>query len=248
MAKPSVNPKLFQGQNIKTLKHDDYLILLKKDSDCLKNIIKQFFKPRIREDLSKDIIIWKNKDKTTSCALKSYLETDEGKLLKDYSEKKAPYIQVYSPIQIESWNPEKTIKNNGYYIGSIDLFVSVKVYYKKGLLIDKEQSWIWDYSDDVGEYLSGWKQKQFIFEFKPNINSYSEVIRQIKVYSSYLNSDIIPICITESDTSKFKEIFESQGIYIFNLQEIITNHDKNKENFKEEINKNVVEYRKNDNK
>ena len=220
MAKPSINPKLFEGQKICSLKHDDYLILLKKDSDCLKNILKQFFKLKINKELSKDIIIWKNKDNTSSCALKSYLETDEGKSVKDYSEKKAPYIEVpINSIQIESWSPERTIKNNGYYIGSVDLSVVAKVSYKRGLLIDKEQSWIWDYFNH-GEAT---EIKEFLFEFKPNINSYSEVIRQIKVYSSYLERGVIPICITESDISKFKEIFESQGIYIFNINEIENN-------------------------
>jgi len=217
MAKPSINPKLFEGQKICSLKHDDYLILLKKDSDYLKNIIRQFFKLRINKELSKDIIVWTDENKTSSCALKSYLETDEGKSVKDYSEKKAQYIEIpHKTIEIESWNPERTIKNNGYYIGSIDLSVVARVSYTSGLLIDKEQSWIWDYFNK-GKKI---ERKEFIFEFKPKINSYSEVIRQIKVYSSYLERDVIPICITESDTSKFREIFESQGIYIFNINEL----------------------------
>jgi hypothetical protein len=228
MAKPSINPKLFEGQKICSLKHDDYLILLKKDSDYLKNILKQFFKGRINKELSKDIIVWTNENQTSSCALKSYLETDEGKSVKDYSEKKALYIEIpYKSIEIKSWNPERTIKNNGYYIGSIDLSVVAEVSYTTGLLIDEERSWIWDYFNR-GKTI---ERKEFIFEFKPKINSYSEVIRQIKVYSSYLERDVIPICITESDTSKFKEIFESQGIYIFNINEL---EDKQNEGVKDD--------------
>jgi len=224
MAKPSINPKLFEGQKICSLKHDDYLILLKKDSDYLKHIIEQFFKLRRNKELDKEVIVWENENKTSSCALKSYLETEEGKSVKDYSEKKALYIEIplYNSIKIENWSPEATIKNKGYYIGSIDLRISAEINYKSGLLIDKEQSWIWDYFG-VGEKV---ERKEFIFEFKPKINSYSEVIRQIKVYSSYLERDVIPICITESDTSKFKEIFESQGIYIFNINEF----EKDKQN------------------
>ena len=215
MAKPSINPKLFEGQKICSLKHDDYLILLKKDSDYLKKIVKHFFKLKIEK--YQEIIIWKNENKTSSCAYKSYLQTEEGKIVKDYVEKKVPYIKIplYDSIQIEHWSPERTIKNNGYYIGSIDLSVIARIDYKIGLLIDKERNWIWEHNTTS-------ETKEFIFEFKPNINSYSEVIRQIKVYSSYLENDIIPICITESETSKFKEIFESQGIYIFNINEFET--------------------------
>jgi len=217
MTKPSINPKLFEGQRICSLKHDDYLILLKKDSDYLKNVIKQCLKTVVDKYFCEDVIIWINEGKSSSCALKSYLETDKGKLVKNYSEMKAPLIltPLYNSIKIESWNPEKTIKNKGYYIGSIDLFVSISISYKKGLLIDEKQSWVWDHP----EWGKREEYKEFIFEFKPKINSYSEVIRQIKVYSSYLGKNIIPICITESDTNKFKEIFESQGIYLFNIKE-----------------------------
>ncbi len=217
MVKPSISPKLFEGQEICSLKHDDYLILLKKDYSYLKEIIKQVFKLRRKRELDMDVIVWKDENKGV-CSLKSYLETDEGKLIKNYSEKKAPFVEIplYNSIKIKNWSPEHTIKNNGYYIGSIDLLIKVEMTYKKGLLINEEEGWIWDY------FKMGEKEEiyELIFEFKPNIKSYSEVIRQIKVYSSYLDSDIIPICITESDITKFKDIFESQGIYIFNLNEI----------------------------
>ena len=218
MAKPSINPKLFEGQEICNLKHDDYLILLKKDSNYLKYIINQSFKLEKNTILDKDVIVWENEDKTFSCALKSHLESEEGKLIKSYSEKKAQYVEIplRDSIEVTKWIPEMTIKNNGYYIGSIDLAIGVNISYKKGLLIDQKKKWIWDYYN----YGNQPSTKEFIFEFKPNIKSYSEVMRQIKVYSSYLAEHIIPICITESDITKFKEIFESQGIYIFNINEI----------------------------
>ena len=110
----------------------------------------------------------------------------------------------YDIISIGAWKPEFMIMNHNYYVGSIDLYVEVFGQYK---------------NEDNKQFF------KFIIEIKPNIKSHSEAIRQINVYREYLkkidNSPRIRIAccvITYSNISKFKDIFESQGIELIQLK------------------------------
>lgn len=105
-------------------------------------------------------------------------------------------------IQINKWFPEKEIINKGYYIGSVDLYVETRVEYQ--------------YS---GERKTQTKTEDMdiVFEFKPQIKSFSEVLRQVNVYNNYFPRAKF-IVVTYSDIEKFKDCFESQGISIIKLE------------------------------
>ena len=109
-------------------------------------------------------------------------------------EKDNKFFGEKDEFEIQEWEPEKAIVNNNYYIGSIDLYVR----------FEKKNS---------GGFGRGCN---FIFEFKPQIKSFSEVLRQVKVYEEYF-SGAKSIVITYSDVEKFKECFENQNISLIQL-------------------------------
>ena len=102
-------------------------------------------------------------------------------------------------LQINRWLPEREIINKGYYIGSVDLYVEARV----------------DYGRESEEKES--KYQDIVFEFKPQIKSFSEVLRQVNVYKNYFSGAKF-IVVTYSDIEKFKDCFESQGISIIKLE------------------------------
>lgn len=110
--------------------------------------------------------------------------------------------QKVSKYILQEWIPEKTITNqSNYYIGSVDLFLSVDI-------------------PSYDEFLKKefFKRIYILIEFKPKIISFSETLRQVSVYKKYLGTPIFPIVITYSDISKFKDIFESQNIELIQLK------------------------------
>ncbi len=123
-------------------------------------------------------------------------------------------------LQKRIWTPEYPLINNNYYIGSIDLFMKFVVRISQPL-IDKVNNNKFSSMNDSSFTI--------IFEFKPIIKSYSEVIRQIKVYETFLKQrDMNPflVVVTYSDVSKFKEVFTSQRIEIIQLQKEEVNQTK----------------------
>ena len=115
-------------------------------------------------------------------------------------------------VEVEKWSPEHTIKNNGYYVGSVDLFVNCTFTFTYKLKIT-ENRWWENYYEQHKEGVN------FLIEFKPTIKSFSETIRQIKVYKSYLdNHNLFCAVVTYSDISKFKDVFESQNIDLIQLE------------------------------
>ena len=167
MTAPSVQPKLFSGQNIKSLKHDEYLELLDKTGIAFRSLIR---------DALKDMY---------------------GKNLKHFI--------------IKSWKPEEPIFNNFYYVGSLDLFSNISAVRD------------FHFSDKLTKEFTD--EFKVIFEFKPKIESFSEVIRQIKVYQKLVKTNsqdhLITFCLTESDISQFKDLFKDQGIILINIVDYI---------------------------
>lgn len=106
-----------------------------------------------------------------------------------------------SKIYIKSWEPEFPLLNNKFYIGSIDLVVNY---------IARE---------DEGPTIERW----MLFEFKPKMISFSETLRQIKVYDRYFYDGDHDrryrnfVVVTFDDISKFKSIFEGQGITLIQI-------------------------------
>ena len=83
---------------------------------------------------------------------------------------------------------------------------------------------------DYGRIIGGAAYKdsgegELIFEFKPEIKSFSEVIRKVKVYKNFRQSSgegksfYTPIVITFSEIAEFSSIFYTQGIYMFKIDE-----------------------------
>jgi hypothetical protein len=117
-------------------------------------------------------------------------------------------------IETIEWTPEKPIIKNGYYIGSVDLYVLFKIPVSFDFIcvksLDKTIHKIENvYGDNFVIPL--------IFEFKPEMKSFSETLRQVKIYEQHIKGNYF--VITNSDISKFQAIFESQGIKIYNTKE-----------------------------
>ena len=152
--------------------------------------------------------------------------------------KKCKKIFAFTDIEVIDWIPEDAITNNGYYIGSVDLNVGVMIKYSIDIVIRND--WIWNF-DEISIPC------RIIFEFKPDIGSFSETLRQVNVYrkykyhllhepkkiykperivyskkEKYCSDTKFCFCVlTYSDIGEFKEIFESQGIHIFNVDDLI---------------------------
>jgi hypothetical protein len=92
--------------------------------------------------------------------------------------------------------------SRGWNIGFIDLavFVSHKYYNSE-----------YFYQGDKDGILHGKPVGDFYFEIKPEIKSVGEVIRQLNFYRTYLQGNYIIV----TKTTGLKEIFKSQGIYVF---------------------------------
>ena len=111
-------------------------------------------------------------------------------------------------FDILEWTPEKPIIINKFYLGSIDLYIRVDLHIKQSIHLRK--NWTWnDFKKEDREF-------EILIEFKPEINSYSEVLRQVKVYESYFCKPALFV-ITNSDTSKYKDIFDSQNIALIDI-------------------------------
>jgi hypothetical protein len=117
-------------------------------------------------------------------------------------------VEILEIVNIVDWHPEKAIiKNDSYYVGSVDLYVDFEVVLTINLKILGD--WKWNKYDVIN--LRG----SIAFEFKPEIKSYSEVIRQVNVYRALLPAGYM--VITNSDVTKFKDIFQERGIILENL-------------------------------
>ena len=175
------------NNGVATPKHDEMLLMFSKDSPKLR----EYLMPILRYKISETII--------------SYCE--------DYKRKNGfcdfGFIPKIRQINLTEWTPERPIMNNGYYIGSVDLYVLFKI------KIDLEYKY---YSEHTG-YKSPDIENEIIniplvFEFKPELKSFSETLRQVKIYQKHILGNYF--VITNSDISKFQNIFESQGIKIYN--------------------------------
>lgn len=228
MAKPSVNPKIFAGQEVKKLKHDEYLLKFSQNSDELKKIINLILRIDLKKLKIEKGILWTDgkgyKLKIMSREeFEKELEISEKNLYRENTYKdlvfwKEVNVEITEKIEckdIKKWQPERPIMSGNYYIGSVDLYVESSFQLKEKLEIIGEHPKI-VFEREIFDNGNRW----FLFEFKPNIESFSEVIRQIKVYSNYFDTSIIPVCLTESDIKDYKEIFNSQGIHIFNIKDI----------------------------
>ncbi len=236
-------PKIFTQESVETPKHDDMLIIFSKDSDLLKKVISETLKKTKRkfeiyvgkktsyrqnvifEDTGeKKFYFIKDKSEVdtlmpyTNWEQHTYLDKENKKAMKKAIEKgyakevkvelkEVDYV-IRPEFEIKGWEPEKAIVNNKYYIGSIDLYVEISGDITYDLLFDKFE---WKNFDrfPCGLY-------PFVLEFKPTIKSFSETIRQVKVYEQYF-SGARSVVITYSDISKFRECFESQGISLIQL-------------------------------
>ena len=62
------------------------------------------------------------------------------------------------------------------------------------------------------------RERDIIFEIKPNVRSIGETLRQLQFYkSNYKNSDAFFILVTQ--TKGLKEIFASQGFFVYEYEE-----------------------------
>ena len=198
--KPKVPQELFKNESVATPSHDEMLILYSKDSELLNKIINKIT-PQLRKVPTQHI--HKLKDKSFC------MESEQ--FCKDKIDTTSVLVRE-KKIFIEKWEPEKPLHNGQYkhYIGSVDLFVNYSICYNLEYLYTiKEKKSVIKHTIC--------KKYSILFEFKPQIKSFSEVIRQIKVYENYFEN-IYSIVVTYSDISKFKSIFESQGIELIQLK------------------------------
>ena len=239
--KPKIpTPKIFIEESCETPKHDNMLLIYSKGSEKL-NVILDKYIEKVPEKIislfmdgkttyrqttkifksgydneyyfSKDsgdyyIEKWKNNEETYKSNFEQYIK--DGSLKKLSGEFKEVTLKSRIEYEIIEYEPEKAIMHNSFYIGSIDLFIMVKytiyydIYYNNNLLCK--------------DYEKSSNYQEFIIEFKPIIKSFSETIRQVKVYQKHFSS-ANPIVITYSDISKFKDIFESQNIKLIQIIE-----------------------------
>jgi len=71
-----------------------------------------------------------------------------------------------------------------------------------------------------GNFDEGNKYFEFYLEIKPDINSMGETMRQINFYRDYIprGNDHKYEMILVTKTSELKEIFESQGVYVYEYE------------------------------
>lgn len=159
-----------------------------------------------------------NKDDINRLIEEGIVEKIEGEIT--YGE--GILFHMFEGFKVIDWIPEDAIINHGYYIGSVDLNVGVEASYSLNI----------SYKDKIWYFGTNNSPYRLIFEFKPKIKSYSETLRQVNVYRKYkelLKPDknkIENFCfavLTYSNIDKFKRIFESQGIYIFNIDDFAKN-------------------------
>ena len=232
--KPKVPPSIFTKEGKPTPRSDEMLLIYSKDSPELKNLIEEIIslKYSTKWDGTEGKYI-----KYTPCNLFVFFQDNRiftfGKhagceshnlslesveqIIKKLDSNNG-VIKQYCVYELLEWSPEEVVKNGYSYIGNIDLFLRIKII-KKNQMIDKlNQMIILEF--DSEHYLN------IIIEFKPEIKSFTEVIRQIKVYEQFKNSpdrENITNCsvvITYSDISKFKDIFTNSNILLKQIQEI----------------------------
>lgn len=122
---------------------------------------------------------------------------------------KTKTLKYKNTIKIIKTEPERCILNNKYYIGSVDLFLTVR---NDKIDVEIDDGWVWK------DFDNRFMEKEIIIEFKPTIKSFSEVLRQINVYKKYL-SGALAVVITYSDCSRFKKIFEENNILLIHAGE-----------------------------
>jgi len=244
MKQKQISPKIFTEESVETPKHDDMLILYEKNSKLFNNLI-EIFKEKI--SISKEIEIMKdNQDKNlyklpyiflsgynnkiyfyndiNNFLIKhfigadrdfikefeNYKNEDKIKLINEPETIKCELKKEIKNLEIINWEPERAITSqNNYYIGSVDLYIKIKINIENNLYFENKLLWKnFDYNQI--------NETNIILEFKPIIKSYSETLRQIKVYKEYIKGYYF--VITYSDISKFKNIFESQEIYLIQLK------------------------------
>lgn len=230
-----ISPKIFNTESAATPNHDEFLIKLSRDSSLLKKYIeclilnekKRKFNIFVGDDKAYREGVIKEKEnkfyhietetelhygsikylEDNNLSYKKEFEDDllNGKIKEIKGEFKEIICSPTVSLEITQWTPEKPIMSGSYYIGSVDLLVKVKAILNYNLDINNKY---WK------SYLSEEKYFEFIFEFKPQIKSYSETLRQVNVYKQHIPANYS--IITYSDISKFQSIFESQGIKIYN--------------------------------
>ncbi len=207
--KPKIPQQLFKNESAATPLHDEMLLLFSKHSIKLKQAIfelnKQYLSDNLK-DFTQELGLKKDEKGFTTYDI-SYNKCDKYDKLISYT-----YKHNETKLEIDDWTPEKPIiqERNNYYIGSVDLFVSYRIFLKyKSKVINYNNKQI-KFKRDTG------RGGSIIFEFKPQIKSFSEVIRQVKVYEKYLPCSK-SVVITYSDISRFKDVFESQGIGLIQL-------------------------------
>jgi hypothetical protein len=220
--------RLFTVPGKPTPKHDEFLLIFKNDINCYNRFIYDIIKPFANEDV---LIRVKPESKVNK-----YIDAENNNFYANqeeiyyYNDRFEPQEQiivkkVYTPIfKLHKWIPESPILNNNYYFDSIDLLVDISIDYEVKMYQTNDEYWLLEPKTRPEEFV------QLLFEFKPEILSFSEVIRQVKVYQQYfgdyykfdclkIKNKVIPIVVTYSDISKFKDIFESQGIKLIQLKE-----------------------------
>lgn len=228
-----IKPAIFKDNRTKTKKHDDFIKEFGKDSKKLKETIKKCLDLKSKNGkkelfIAEDEKIYNQKptpidiDNCDEFRRKEgkenliQLEKDDGNVLGINGHYKKCKRKINSKIDIIEWEPESpVIKRGSYYVGSVDLFVKINVSTQTDLIIDKKKDWVWENFSSCEDL-----EKRFFFEFKPKINSFTETLRQIKVYEKLLydhrhKKKTHPILITNQKIDDFKDIFESQNVRVF---------------------------------
>ena len=229
MMEDRTKPKIFTQESVATPKHDEMLLIFARGTESLAKIMVDKIKLAcaFENSLLKNVKVRIYREGDTlykSCKVnyfnKNYI----------YQEKYGlPEVVLKNPLEMDcikeiavdpkslsyEWLPEKALMNGSFYIGSIDLLVKVdfKPFYN---LYSLDGELVWEkYETDLGE-----RTFFLLFEFKPTILSFSETIRQVNVYKSFSPKSYptYPLVVTYSDITKFKPIFESQGIDLIQLK------------------------------
>jgi len=116
---------------------------------------------------------------------------------------------------------EYAIPSGNWNIGFIDLRIKINL----------NLAYTEYFREDIKNSIINWGDKfnNFFLEIKPEIKSLGEVMRQINFYRKYLEKGIF-ILVTK--TKGLKEIFKSQGIYVYeysNPQRILEKIDNKKD-------------------
>jgi hypothetical protein len=225
-----IAPKVFANkESMSTPRHDDMLLILTNNKEKFVDEILEHFE--LKGVTEETVLIEKVDDEfrlyRKGNLINEYKNVDgkfyindghwEGRReINSGLEKKCRWM---AKSWIELWKPEFTIKNNDYYIGSLDLFIRVKRNFVPHV----------EFKKDKHEPLNlqfQYPSCDIIVEFKPTIRSFSETIRQINVYRSYLSEKakmnrriLLSVVYTFTDISKFKKIFEDEGIFLKQLSE-----------------------------